>query len=120
VNIDLPDSMRNGDEPPFRGKIVDLTECTTNPPSRENLSVVVIESLFDCMVRFESDGFAPFLDEWRKYDWLFGKQIVVDQPDRRHFGHADGVDDDGALIIRTDKDRQRVINGSVTIPDDDE
>ena len=118
LNVDLPAAMQALDKPPSTNKIVDLKNCTTEPPSREKLSVAVIESLFDCMVRFEADGFTPFHDEWQKYDWLFGKQVVVDKPDGRCAGIADGVDDDGALLIRTDQDRRRIINGTVTLPDD--
>jgi BirA family biotin operon repressor/biotin-[acetyl-CoA-carboxylase] ligase len=119
VNVDLPDSMRILDDTAIKREIVDLKACSASPPTREQLSVAVIECLFDCMVRFESDGFTPFQDEWQKYDWLLGKQVVVDNSDGHHSGIADGVDDDGALIIRTDKERQRVITGSITIPDND-
>jgi BirA family biotin operon repressor/biotin-[acetyl-CoA-carboxylase] ligase len=84
------------------------------------LSVAVIESLFDCMVRFESDGFAPFQDSWERYDWLKGKQIVVDMPDGRCCGVADGVDYDGALSIRTGKNRRRIITGTISLPDEQE
>ncbi len=118
LNVDLPAAMQALDKPPSTNKIVDLKNCTTEPPSREKLSVAVIESLFDCMVRFEADGFTPFHDEWQKYDWLFGKQVVFDKPDGRCAGIAEGVDDDGALIIRADQDRRRIINGTVTLPDD--
>lgn len=118
LNVDLPAAMQALDKPSLTNKIVDLKSCTTKPPSREVLSVAVIESLFDCLVRFEADGFTPFEDEWQKFDWLFGKKVVVDQPDGRCTGVADGVDDDGALIIRTEQDRRRIINGTVTFPDD--
>ncbi len=110
LNVDLPDAMQVLEKPTLTNKIVDLKDCTNDPPSREKLSVAVIESLFDCMVRFESDGFAPFHDDWKKVDWLFGRQIIVDQSDGRCAGIADGVDDDGALMVRTDQDRRRVIN----------
>ena len=118
LNVDLPDAMQVLEKPTLTNKIVDLKDCTNDPPSREKLSVAVIESLFDCMVRFESDGFASFHDDWKKVDWLFGRQIIVDQTDGRCAGIADGVDDDGALIVRTDQDRRRVINGSITLRDD--
>ena len=117
LNVDLPDDMQALDEPPLTNRIVDLGNCTDKPPSREELSVAVIESLFECLVRFESDGFAAFRDDWQKYDWLFGRQIAVARLDEHYSGIADGVDDDGALIIRTDKGRRRVIDGTVTFPD---
>lgn len=117
LNVDLPDSMQALDRPSWTDKIVDLKKCTGNPPSREKLSVAVIESLFDCLVRFESHGFAPFQDSWQKYDWLKGKQIIVETSDERCAGIADGVDNDGALNIRTGGDRRRVISGTITLPD---
>lgn len=118
LNVDLPEDMQTLDEPPLTNRIVDLGNCTDKPPSREELSVAVIESLFECLVRFESDGFAAFRDDWQKYDWLFGRQIAVARLDEHYSGIADGVDDDGALIIRNDKGRRRVIDGTVTFPGD--
>ena len=117
LNVELPDDMQALDDPPLTNRIVDLRQCTDKPPSREALSVAVIESLFDCMVRFESDGFAAFRDDWQKHDWLFGKQIAVTRLDEHVSGVADGVDDDGALIIRSDEGRHRVIDGTVTYPE---
>ena len=118
LNVDLPDSMRVLGDAGFKNRISDLKQCTSSPPSREKLSVAVIESLFDCMVRFESDGFTPFHADWQSFDWLYGKQIGIENPDGSQSGIADGVDDDGALFIRTDKERRRVINGSITVTDD--
>ena len=123
LNVDLADSLQALEDAGFKNGIADLRQCTGSLPSREKLSVAVIESLFDCMLRFESDGFAPFHDDWRTYDWLFGRHIRVEMPEGGQSGIADGVDDDGALIIRTDNDRRRVITGSVTLtdsPDDEE
>ncbi len=118
LNVDLPDAMHALEKSTMMNKIVDLRQCTDNPPSREQLSVAVIESLFGCMVKFESDGFVPFHDDWKKVDWLSGRQIIVDGADGPCAGTADGVDDDGALIIQTDHDRRRIINGSITLQSD--
>lgn len=118
LNVDLPAALQVLDESPLTKKIVDLKDCTSKPPSREKLAVAVIECLYRCIVLFESDGFGPFHDPWRKHDWLLGKYIIVDNPDGRFAGYADGVDHDGALIIRVNGDRRRLVSGTVTIPDD--
>lgn len=118
LNVDLPDSMQTLDDPAPAHRIVDLKACTSTPPSREKLSVAVIESLFDCMVRFESDGFDPFEPDWKKYDWLSGKQVIINMPDGLLSGVADGVDNDGALILQTEDGRRRIITGSVRLSDD--
>lgn len=118
LNVDLPDSLQALGATHFKNRIVDLKECAGSPPSREKLSVAVIEDLFDSMVRFETGGFAPFHDDWQKYDWLFGRQVTVENTDGHLSGIADGVDGDGALIIRADKDRHRVITGTILLADD--
>ena len=116
LNVDLPDSMQVLDELSWADKIIDLKKCTGKLPSREKLSVVVIESLLGCMIRFESHGFAPFQDSWRKYDWLKDKPIIIDTPDGSHYsGVADGVDHNGALNIRTNGDRRSIIAGAITL-----
>jgi BirA family biotin operon repressor/biotin-[acetyl-CoA-carboxylase] ligase len=115
LNVDLPESMRILDDASFKHSIVDLKECVGDPPARENLSVAIIESLFECMTRFESDGFFSFQDVWRKHDWLFGKKIVVERPDGRFSGIADGVDSDGALKVRTEDGHRRAITGTVNV-----
>ncbi|MFQ6005747.1 MAG: biotin--[acetyl-CoA-carboxylase] ligase [Woeseia sp.] len=117
LNVELPDRMRIEDGLPSTEKIMDLKGCAGSPPSREKLSVAVIESLFDCMVRFETDGFAPFQDSWGKRDWLRGKEIIVDTPTGRYSGVAEGVDHDGALIIRTGEQQRRVLTGTITLPE---
>ena len=118
LNVDLPAAMHVLERSTMMNKIVDLKQCTDNPPTREELSVAVIECLFDCVVKFESEGFAPFHDDWKKVDWLSGRQIIVEGADGRCAGTADGVDDDGALIVRTDQDLRRIINGSITLQSD--
>lgn len=120
LNVDLPESMPYLDDDSFRNGIVDLKECAGKSPTREKLSVAVIESLFDCLARFETGGFAAFRQDWQRFDWLHGKPIVVDKPDGRISGIAFGVDDDGALVIRTDEQRCRVITGTVTVLHDTE
>jgi BirA family biotin operon repressor/biotin-[acetyl-CoA-carboxylase] ligase len=116
LNVDLPESMYASNNSSWAGKIVDLKACTANPPSRDKLSVTVFECLFDCMLRFESDGFAPFREVWRRHDWLQGKQIIAEMPDGRCSGMADGVDDDGALIVRTSEGQRRVLSGTIKLP----
>lgn len=120
LNVELPDHMQIEDRLPSTEKIMDLKGCAGSPPSRERLSVAVIESLVDCMVRFESDGFAPFQDSWEKCDWLRGKDIIVDTPTGRYSGIADGVDHDGALIIRAGEERRRALTGTITLAEQPE
>lgn len=119
LNMDLPGPLQGTMvESSWANKAVDLKVCTGKSPSRERLSVAVIESLFDCMIRFESGGFATFLADWERYDWLRGKQISADLPEGNQSGIAEGVDIDGALVVRVGHDRRRIISGSISLSGD--
>ena len=57
------------------------------------LKSFLMDHLYRVFRRFDESGLAAFMDEWRKHDWLRGRQITVDMPDREVSGIAAGVDD---------------------------
>ena len=82
-------------------------------PARDLLAGTMIEALFGAIARFEAQGFADFAEDWRDYDWLRGREVTIDMPDKRLTGVAAGVDVDGALIVDTGSIQQRVVTGSI-------
>ncbi|MEX2123248.1 MAG: biotin--[acetyl-CoA-carboxylase] ligase [Woeseia sp.] len=116
LNVDLSNAMRYTAPASWTVRITDLTECMGAPPIRAELAAAVIESLIDSVSRFERDGFGPFRSAWQNCDWLKGKTVRVQQSHGLINGIADGIDDDGALLIRTDTGTERVISGSVEVP----
>jgi BirA family biotin operon repressor/biotin-[acetyl-CoA-carboxylase] ligase len=67
------------------------------------------------MTDFAAQGFVAFADDWRKHDWLHGRDIMVDLAGRQISGIAAGVDSDGALLVDTENSQARVISGSVVV-----
>jgi biotin-(acetyl-CoA carboxylase) ligase len=67
------------------------------------------------MVRFEADGFSPFLEIWQKYDWLRGRQVAVETVDGLVAGVVEGIDADGALLLCANGERRRFTSGSVLL-----
>ena len=57
------------------------------------------------------------MDEWRKCSSTLGHevQVIGVGQDDRFTGKAVDIDDDGALIIDTEKGRRRVLAGDVSI-----
>lgn len=116
VNIDLRDSKQAQNISSSIGRVSDLASCGVRVPSRSALSATLIETLFNTLVEFEAQGFAAFAEDYARYDWLKGQRVGVDMLDGAVDGWSEGVDSDGALIIRTDTGRQRVLSGSVRLP----
>ena len=115
LNVDLPDAARrlvqqNGVPP------IDLhTALCATAPSRTLLASRIIVEMLHCLRRFSIDGFAPFLYEWRRRDALAGRSVTIVHPDRVVLGEANGIDEDGALLILTADRLRREISGDVSV-----
>jgi len=59
-------------------------------------------------------GFPPILKAWEAYFDLMGRQVEVDYQSRRVQGRVEGLDDDGALLLRlSDGQSEKVLAGDV-------
>ena len=114
LNIELPETVDPAGDSKWALRPVDLHSIVDPTPSRERLAGLLIESLFRTMVQFEESGFDAFVDDWRRRDWLKGRQLVVESPGSEITGIAAGVGSDGALIIDGSGGRMRIASGSVT------
>ena len=113
VNVDFRGDGDRALESSSIGRIVDLAACTDDVPSRESLAVTTIEILLETLARFDSHGFAPFAAAWQRYDWLRGQTITVDTGSEVVAGSVDGIDSDGALLLRDGDERRSIVSGSV-------
>jgi len=115
LNIDLPERPDFAVESDWALRAVDLKSITAEHPCREVIAAAIIETLYATMARFEEQGFAGFAEDWRRHDWLHGREITVDMQNRRITGIAAGVDADGALFVDTGDERVRVLSGSIVM-----
>jgi BirA family transcriptional regulator, biotin operon repressor / biotin---[acetyl-CoA-carboxylase] ligase len=64
----------------------------------------------------DGEHLQTFADLWNRYDVLRGKAISLLEGGRRHRGTVNGVDDEGALLLRDEKGKvQRFRAGEVTL-----
>jgi len=113
INVDLGQTAGIGGIKTRVGYASDLATCTDQLPSRSALSAALIETLFNTLAEFEADGFERFFNAWERFDWLRGQRISVELPDRRPRGVCQGIDSDGALILRTESGTERIRSGSI-------
>ena len=61
------------------------------------------------------NGFDWALDQWREYSITLGQLIDVVGVQEQFAGVAEDIDEDGALLVRTDTGLRRVLAGDVSI-----
>jgi BirA family biotin operon repressor/biotin-[acetyl-CoA-carboxylase] ligase len=66
--------------------------------------------------RISAGKFAEVADEWEEHCNTIGQRVVISMGDRKLRGYAESLDDDGALVLRTEHGRlERIIGGDVTL-----
>jgi BirA family biotin operon repressor/biotin-[acetyl-CoA-carboxylase] ligase len=84
--------------------------------SRPDLAVAVLRELDRDYARVTSGGFTEVADEWEERCTTLGRDVAIRIGDRLVRGRAEALDDDGALLLRTEHGRlERVTGGDVTL-----
>jgi BirA family biotin operon repressor/biotin-[acetyl-CoA-carboxylase] ligase len=84
--------------------------------SRAALATRVLQELDKDYFRACTGKFSEIAEEWVEHCGTIGKDVTVRIGDRAVRGCAESLDDDGALILRTEHGRlQRITGGDVTI-----
>ena len=97
------------------GRVIDITSCVAEPPSRDELHARLIDCLLETLSIYEAQGFEPFHAAWPKYDWLRGQRVCLDDPAVSPPGVCQGIDEDGALIVQRGGDRRHYRSGSIRL-----
>ena len=84
--------------------------------SRPALAVAILRELDEEYTRVCAGKFSGIASEWVEHCGTIGKDVTVRIGDRVIHGRAESLDDEGALVLRTEHGRlQRITGGDVTI-----
>jgi BirA family biotin operon repressor/biotin-[acetyl-CoA-carboxylase] ligase len=86
------------------------------PVSRAELAVEILRELDRDYARVCTGEFEIIANEWETHCGTIGRSVAIQVGDRRLHGRAESLDDDGALLLRTEHGQlERVIGGDVTV-----
>ena len=115
INLELPPDILASVDPGWAQSPADLSSILGRRVSKESVYAAMIDHIVDALLTFEQRGFGPFADTWRRYDWLQGRAVTVEQPGGAISGTASGIDGDGALLVQGAMTTTRVISGSIRV-----
>ncbi|MBE9516245.1 MAG: bifunctional biotin--[acetyl-CoA-carboxylase] ligase/biotin operon repressor BirA [Proteobacteria bacterium] len=79
----------------------DLRQLGPDRPQRNRLAAEVVARILTLFAEFEADGFAPYRDRWQLLNAHAGEPVALLIGDRRIEGVVEGVDESGALLLRS-------------------
>ena len=84
--------------------------------SRAGLAVAILRELDRDYLRVCTGGFSALADEWEAHCRTIGREVMIQIGERRIRGRAESLDDEGALLVRTEHGHlERIIGGDVTL-----
>jgi BirA family biotin operon repressor/biotin-[acetyl-CoA-carboxylase] ligase len=78
---------------------------------RDVLLAKLSESIVETFASAKLGGTEAILQVWRSRDFLYGRQVAVQQGDRSVTGQAQGIDNRGQLILVDEAGQQRFFSG---------
>lgn len=115
IGVDV--NLDPGDFPPdLRKTATSLQAERGKSVSRSGLAVAILRELDRDYTRLLAGAFGSIADEWQQHCSTLGRQVVIRTGQRQIAGRAEALDEDGALLLRTEHGHvERVTGGDVTV-----
>lgn len=115
LNIAMETGTENIDQP-----WTSLTRATQgNLPERNELAISLIEALRTSLVDYEQYGMAGFVPRWNRLDNFLGRNVRLIIGPREIEGEVMGIDEQGAVVLRTEQGIQSYIGGEISLRKND-
>ncbi|HMK44130.1 MAG TPA: biotin--[acetyl-CoA-carboxylase] ligase [Dissulfurispiraceae bacterium] len=101
IGIGINVNMRKRDMPPsIRMVATSVSQETGQAVSRSAILSAVMHQFDKWLLILAQHGKRPILDEWQSLSSTIGKTVTIASSNRSLTGVAEGIDDDGFLIVR--------------------
>ena len=118
LNVEMPEGASTLIDQPF-ATLKELTpEGVPGAPqvfSRNILAAAIMNTLIPDLVRYNSQGFAPFAPLWAGFDLYMDQRIFVRIADQQTTGIHRGIDREGQLIVDIDGTLRTFNAGEVSL-----
>jgi BirA family biotin operon repressor/biotin-[acetyl-CoA-carboxylase] ligase len=111
VNLQLPADARIPDQP----AVTDLSHHLSPLPERNSLLAALLRELHPLFETYAAAGFAALRGAWQQRNAFADLPVRVSGEDQTISGICTGVDEDGALLVRTDTGLVRILSGEVSL-----
>lgn len=111
LNVRAPEALMSAVEQDW----TDLESALANKVARNRLVGHLLSHLIATVRQFEQQGFPSFQREWNANHAFAGQEVELHLPGRRLRGIAQGVDQNGALLLAHDGKLQRFHSGEVSL-----
>ncbi len=111
VNVSMPTMAAEDIDQPW----IDLSTASNRYISRNILSAAILDELVMGLIAFSTSGLKTFMPDWRRWDGIQGKPVRLVFADHEIEGQAEGIDEQGALLLKNGNGLRRYHMGEVSL-----
>lgn len=111
LNVRLPPGTTIPDQP----RVTDLATHLPTLPERNQLLARLLAELHTLFTTYAAAGFPALRGAWQQRNAFADLPVTIIGEGQAQTGVCIGVDDDGALLLRTDAGVTRILSGEVTL-----
>jgi BirA family biotin operon repressor/biotin-[acetyl-CoA-carboxylase] ligase len=115
ININMPQDISGITQPWV--SVSDITDG--NVPDRNQLAVNFINSWEKALSDYETSGMPGFVERWNKLDNFLGRPVKLIIGPREVCGIARGINEQGGVLLETDKGIETFIGGEISLRPDE-
>lgn len=104
---DLPQTIRTS--------AISLSEIVEKPLHRAQIVAACCGEIEDLLNVYERQSFSPIKSLWESYALMLGKQVTVHTAEGTRSGEAIGLDDRGALLLKTPSGIEHIFSADVDL-----
>ncbi len=111
LNVNLPAAASQAIDQPW----TDLTRASGHTLKRNQVATTLLDHLLPTLEAFSRQGFAPFRTAWERHDLLQDCPVALETPRGTEHGIAAGVNQHGALRLKTSAGLRHFVSGEVSL-----
>lgn len=111
LNVAMPASQLERISQPC----IDVSSLLSNRPGRNQLLATLVESLFETLDTFESQGFAVMREQWQQANAHRDAAVRLISGSNEVSGICRGVDERGALLLESEGQVQAYYGGEISV-----
>jgi BirA family biotin operon repressor/biotin-[acetyl-CoA-carboxylase] ligase len=115
ININMPQDISGITQPWV--SVSDITDG--NVRDRNQLAVNFINSWEKALSDYETSGMPGFVERWNKLDNFLGRPVKLIIGPREVCGIARGINEQGGVLLETDKGIETFIGGEISLRPDE-
>lgn len=111
LNVAMPEAAATQIDQPW----VDVNSILSKKITRNLLIAELLNELMSLLNGYSGQGFSAYKDRWKDLDAFAEKEVAIRFGDELILGIANGVDDSGAILVKTDVGIRSFNGGEVSL-----